>query len=135
MSLRSILVLGSTLAIIGAVAIAGTAEAQCWLCTADGFICTPAANQHSGYKICSEQTGHCVLSGDFCGLTVLEDVDADGTRSPLPATTPVAAEKATDVEPGTGIVRGLDCKGLIVGRVIAGAVLDQFDHQLDTISL
>jgi len=89
MSLRSTLVLGSTLAILATAAVTSEARAICWLCFVDGgdSWCTPSGNQHAGYKQCvTVQVGShqvCQLSGDFCGITVLEDVGADGSRLPL----------------------------------------------------
>jgi hypothetical protein len=75
----------------------------------------------------------CVLSGGLCGLTILDDVNGDGTRQTQLISAPfvVSAEDWGSA----GIARSLTCKGLIVGRKFDTLVLQRLDQALESISL
>lgn len=134
MTLKSTLGLGSAAAILFTLVATSEAQAACYLCFFDGgtSFCVPSGSPRAGMTQCTDQNNQCVLSGFLCGPYILEDIDADGSRTPVMrgpfAAVPIAA--GTD-----GIARTLDCRGNIVSREFGPEALGQMHEQLDTIAL
>lgn len=112
------------------------ANAACFLCFFDGndnSWCVTADNHRSGTMQCQDEFigGHwkCVLSGDLCGLTILDDIAVDGSVSGhfdlvrASQGGDQSSRLAVDEEPEYF----RDCKGAVVARSISAEVAAAID--------
>lgn len=138
MSFKTALVSGSMAAVVLSAALASQAEAQCWLCfvAGDQSWCVPSGNPHAGYVGCTTINDggllKCVLSGAPCFITVLDDLDADGTKAPNLAG---AFSAPLSVDTSDGVTRSLDCKGRVTGRQFGADRLVELEETLEVLHL